>query len=274
VPIFFIDVDNNLKNERLTSRKLEEALAQEDLDVLCEFTVVPNAFVALDCTEHANFHLIFAVVNLPNLNAVEMIRVLRNVGNNTPLMLIVNKGNTEEMTVAESAEVSPFVFGVMPKPIEGESLIPEGRANLKSTIQHVVSITRGIMPNVPILSKPSRAVASPREISLPNQILSHYQLQQRLQELQRHLQACEMELYHQQYQQSLPPVYSNPLYERSAALCPPEVWTAYENLGFHSSSTSSDSSVSAADQWRGGLSSHAAAVPCDVIGGHAKRMKV
>lgn len=76
-------------NERLSAQKLEGYTST--LDFLCLFTVVPNVFVALEFLEHTAYDMVIANYDLPQLNAMEMTKILRCVGNMTPVVLIAKE---------------------------------------------------------------------------------------------------------------------------------------------------------------------------------------
>eukprot|EP01039_Chlorochromonas_danica_P003709 gene3709-4058_t len=76
-------------NERLSAQKLEGYTSA--LDFLCLFTVVPNVFVALEFLEHTAYDMVIANYDLPQLNAMEMTKILRCVGNMTPVVLIAKE---------------------------------------------------------------------------------------------------------------------------------------------------------------------------------------
>ncbi len=65
----------------------------------CVFTVVPNAFIALECTEHTCYHLIIATKNLIDLHAIDMMKILDAVGATTPVVVLIERG--EEYNPAE-----------------------------------------------------------------------------------------------------------------------------------------------------------------------------
>lgn len=96
--------------EKESSKLLEESTSPlfTKFGCLCSFTVVPNAFVGLEYTEYTTFDVIFCHSNLYQLNASNMLRVLRNIGNTTPVVNIIE--TTQENTFDGFDDVLRFPF--------------------------------------------------------------------------------------------------------------------------------------------------------------------
>jgi len=62
--------------------------------LVCVFTVVNNAFGALECTEHTCYDAIVIEKNLPShgIDSLDFVNVLRNVGALTPIILLYEEG--------------------------------------------------------------------------------------------------------------------------------------------------------------------------------------
>ena len=63
----------------------------EDTNYSCAFTVVPNAFIGLECSEHTSYDLIIAKKDMQHLGATDMMNVLHAVGSPTPIVLLLDE---------------------------------------------------------------------------------------------------------------------------------------------------------------------------------------
>ncbi|RYG97031.1 hypothetical protein EON65_53475, partial [archaeon] len=113
-----IDVEEGLK-EKAAARVLEESTSQ--LNFYCSFTVVPNAFVALECTQHTCYDLIISRLHLAQLNAAEMIKILRNVGCQTPLVVMLDKGEDSDLLLDPT--IFPLIFDTVQRPLQTAKLL-------------------------------------------------------------------------------------------------------------------------------------------------------
>jgi len=92
MPLFKVLYIDSAVNCIAASAFLEEATAQllQTFSLVCVFTVVNNAFAAIECTEHTCFDAIVIEKNLPShgIDSLDFVRVLRNVGALTPIILL------------------------------------------------------------------------------------------------------------------------------------------------------------------------------------------
>lgn len=84
VKILYIDPE---VDEKTSSAKLER-VSRLLPHLLCVFTVVSNAFNGLECTESTAFDMIFARTELPHLNAMDMLHILRQVNGSNPVPFV------------------------------------------------------------------------------------------------------------------------------------------------------------------------------------------
>lgn len=90
------------------------------MDACCVFDVVPNAFVGLEFTEITCYDVVMADVNLPQLGGIDMIRVLRNVGVNIPLIVVADAES--DLGFLHQDDMKAFVCGVLRKPFHAVEL--------------------------------------------------------------------------------------------------------------------------------------------------------
>eukprot|EP01031_Cornospumella_fuschlensis_P024243 gene24243-29315_t len=110
-------------NEKSASRVLEDSV-RNHLHFPCSFTVVPNAFPALECTEHTVFDLIISRPNLQQFNAIEMVKELRGVGCSTPMAIMVNEGEDLKLLSSTKGAIdASLVFDVVQRPLFASKLI-------------------------------------------------------------------------------------------------------------------------------------------------------
>ena len=110
IHLFFLDVEPGV-DEKGGARMLEQSTEQTNYS--CAFTVVPNAFIGLECSEYTCYDLIIAKRDMQHLAAVDMLKVLRAVGSTTPMVLLLDEVDTTHDLAAES---SGF-FSVLRKPL-------------------------------------------------------------------------------------------------------------------------------------------------------------
>lgn len=80
-------------DEKPTSLLLEEATAHLNTPII--FTVVTSLFAALECSEHSCFNTIFVSSKFEqDMNAFDFLKVLRNVGASTPIILLDESANS------------------------------------------------------------------------------------------------------------------------------------------------------------------------------------
>lgn len=120
-----IDVSRDL-DEKLASAKLEKLSRQSN--VICMFTVVTNAFQALECTENTDYDAIFVADNLESLKAYDLLRILRAVGASVPVVYLLSR--REEVISLELRGLPASGFdrptfnfsGVLPTPYSCQEL--------------------------------------------------------------------------------------------------------------------------------------------------------
>lgn len=76
---------------RESSARLESCTARHFSSCIFSFLVVPDAFRALECIEHTYFSCIFLHRDLPNLNGIEALNILRTSGYQNGVILVVNQ---------------------------------------------------------------------------------------------------------------------------------------------------------------------------------------
>ena len=82
-------------DEKASCQLLETAsLSLVSIGLVCTFTVVSNCFIGLECTEHTSYDLIIGKKEASkkkgqqDLSIFDMLKVLRNVGVDTPIILL------------------------------------------------------------------------------------------------------------------------------------------------------------------------------------------
>ena len=134
------------------------------LNLQCCFTVVPNAFIGLECTEHTNFDIIFVQYNLENFGAVDMLRVLRVAGVLTPVILLtaVDEGATDENVLTLGFD------GVLRKPFS-----PRALCNLISAVLETDNFYSNASVNAPAFSNPIRVTLPPSVLPGDQEAANH-----------------------------------------------------------------------------------------------------
>ena len=98
-------------DEKGGAKMLEQST--EDTNYCCIFTVVPNAFIGLECSEHTCYDLIIAKKDMQHLGATNMLGVLHAVGSPTPVVLLLDElDNTNDYDAH-----SLGFFSVLRKPL-------------------------------------------------------------------------------------------------------------------------------------------------------------
>ena len=87
----YTDVDPDV-DEKSSSTMLESFTAH--LPYACVFTVVPNAFSALECAETSNYTLIIARNSMDDIHGLEFMRILETVHASVPVALLLNARET------------------------------------------------------------------------------------------------------------------------------------------------------------------------------------
>lgn len=82
--------------------------ATEKAQHCCVFTVVPNLFMALECTEHTHFSAILvATKDTDNMSTSDFQQILRRVGAKTPIVRVLDKFECIPEYVFDEAEDQP-----------------------------------------------------------------------------------------------------------------------------------------------------------------------
>lgn len=63
----------------------------ENANYSCVFTVVSNAFIGLECSEHTCYDFIIVKKDMQHLGAIDMLNVLKAVGCPTPLVVLLDE---------------------------------------------------------------------------------------------------------------------------------------------------------------------------------------
>jgi DNA-binding response OmpR family regulator len=109
----------------------------EETNYSCAFTVVPNAFVALECSEYTCYDLIIAKKDMQHLGARDMLNVLHAVGSPTPVVLLLDE---HDNSVDHDAQTVGF-FSVLRKPLSTRVL-----CNLIETIMNRHAGSKPLQP--------------------------------------------------------------------------------------------------------------------------------
>jgi DNA-binding response OmpR family regulator len=109
----------------------------EETNYSCAFTVVPNAFIALECSEYTCYDLIIAKKDMQHLGARDMLNVLHAVGSPTPVVLLLDE---HDNSVDHDAQTVGF-FSVLRKPLSTRVL-----CNLIETIMNRHSGSKPLQP--------------------------------------------------------------------------------------------------------------------------------
>ena len=132
-------------DEKEASKVLEKCT--EGLDECCfSFTVVPNAFLGLECTEHTSYDIIIIQASLPQINAVQFLQILRKVGAETPVVLLIDLTVADEWIHIQDNDAKDLGFtAILRKPFSTnhlciliKSVIEE--ANAKKESLNAISI--------------------------------------------------------------------------------------------------------------------------------------
>lgn len=112
----FLDVESNLDEKRAAFALEKAIMGVIDLHKFnCTFTVVANAFSALECTEHTIFDMIFWSRNMPDISASMISSILKTVGSNCPIIEILEK---DESSSSDSLDF----FGYLKTPYTNQDL--------------------------------------------------------------------------------------------------------------------------------------------------------
>jgi CheY-like chemotaxis protein len=109
-------------DEKEASKVLEKCT--EGLDECCfSFTVVPNAFLGLECTEHTSYDIIIIQASLPQINAVHFLNILKTVGAQTPVVLLVDLTIADEWIDIQDKDAKELGFtAILRKPFSTNHL--------------------------------------------------------------------------------------------------------------------------------------------------------
>lgn len=103
---FSTDVDPDV-DERLSGQLLERCT--NHLNFICVFTVVSNAFLALESTQYLCYDAIIVKDDLPNFGALELFKILKTVGANVGGIVLYNRERDIVKTLDESKGVRSFL---------------------------------------------------------------------------------------------------------------------------------------------------------------------
>ncbi|RYH24681.1 hypothetical protein EON65_16510 [archaeon] len=97
-------------DEKMAAIKLEQISRQTNM--LISFTVVTNAFVALEHTEHTDFDAIFISDTLTQLLPYDFMRIMRSVGSRVPIILLHSR-RTSTLAYSEVKGLPCVGFGIV-----------------------------------------------------------------------------------------------------------------------------------------------------------------
>lgn len=101
-------------------------------DLICVFTAVPSIVIGLECTEHTCYDIILINHDWENANAVQFARILRNIGAQTPLILVQNDKCPQFIQ-----EHHAIFCSFLQKPFSANTLVEAIYTSLHHHIQHV-----------------------------------------------------------------------------------------------------------------------------------------
>lgn len=116
VKILYIESDFESSTSKHASREFEKYVKKvmESQKFICSFTVVTNAFSALECTQHTFFDMIFCRRSIPHISASMFSNMLKTVGSNCPIIAILE--------CDENPLDSSDFFGFLKKPYTNTDL--------------------------------------------------------------------------------------------------------------------------------------------------------
>lgn len=119
VKLLYIEPD---VDEKEGSRVLEKST--ESLEEYCfSFTVVPNGFIGLECTEHTCYDLVIVKSSMQQIGAIEFLNILRTVGAPTPIVLLVDLTISDEWSDIEESRAKELGFAaILRKPFSAGHL--------------------------------------------------------------------------------------------------------------------------------------------------------
>lgn len=136
-------------DEKEASRVLEKCTDGLD-EYSFSFTVVPNGFLGLECTEHTCYDIIIIQSSLPQINAVQFLQILRKVGAETPVVLLIDLTVADEWIDIQDNDAKDLGFtAILRKPFSTNHLcmliksVIEGNiaeANAKKESLNAISI--------------------------------------------------------------------------------------------------------------------------------------
>ena len=86
--------------------------------LICIFTVVPNIYFGLQCTEHTCYDIILISHDLKYSNAIHFARSLRNIGVQTPIILVQN-----DLSLNVMHEHGAMFCSLLQKPFSANTLV-------------------------------------------------------------------------------------------------------------------------------------------------------
>lgn len=122
---------------RDSSQYLEACSLMHFADRVFSFTVVPDSFRGLEATEHTLFESIFVHKNLPHLDGLETIRVLRTANYDRAVVLVVD----EDDTMAPEDAVQLGFVGVLRKPFTSLQLCEAIAASINYNTNFNVNVS-------------------------------------------------------------------------------------------------------------------------------------
>lgn len=112
-----------IEDEIKTAHSIQEGLGEHHYQVSCAF----DGALGLEMASVGNYQLIISDIILPNLAGVEMCRILRNRGINTPVLMLTALGTIDDKVIGFDAGADDYLV----KPFEFKELLVRVRALLK-----------------------------------------------------------------------------------------------------------------------------------------------
>lgn len=113
-------VDDNAMFRKLLVRTAEKFLGYEKANII---TAVDGADALRKCEENKDISFIFTDYDMPNLTGREFLEKLREIGNNTPAIMITSRDQSEALTGFKLEQVShiqkPYSNGLLKSTMEG-----------------------------------------------------------------------------------------------------------------------------------------------------------
>jgi CheY-like chemotaxis protein len=125
--------------------RILEGSCQQLAPSLAIWTVVPDCFLALEATEHTDFDLIIVQKGLPQLDIQAVLKVIRNVGSQTPVVSMEKLASgaileEKQAQLINSAREDGYAYALL-QPYSSNSLCTCIRESLAYAEEDIVKVT-------------------------------------------------------------------------------------------------------------------------------------